>query len=74
MYHLLPHKYKEFEGQDNIIVGKGEVVWSSKERGWIAPNGVVIRNRDEAIRIATYLNQLYMKNHIRLSTKRNAYR
>lgn len=74
MYHRLPHKYKEFEGQNNVIVGKGELCWSDTKQGWIAPMGVVIRDRNEAIRIATYLNQLYTKNSIRIATKRNSYR
>ena len=74
MFHRLPHKYKEFEGMKNIIVGKGEVPWSEYKQGWIAPGGNTIRDVSEAVRIATYLDELYTKNSIRVSTKRNKHR
>lgn len=74
MFHRLPHKYKEFEGMKNVIVGKGELPWSEYKQGWIAPSGIVIRDRQEAVRIATYLNELYTKNSIRVATKRNKHR
>lgn len=74
MYHRLLHKYKEFEGQDNVIIGKGELVWSENKQGWVAPSGIVIYDRQLAIEIATQLNQLYRRLDISRATKRNSYR
>ena len=74
MYHRLLHKYKEFEGRSNVIVGMGELPWSEYKQGWIAPSGIVVLDRQEAIRIATYLDKLYTKNNIRIATKRNSHR
>lgn len=74
MYHLKPEKYKEFAGQNNIIVGKGELVYSENKQGWVDFNGRVIRNKEEAIKLATLIDKLYTKNSIRIATKRNSYR
>lgn len=74
MYHIIKSKYKEFDGQKNIIVGKGELVWSDEKNGWVTHSGRVIRNKKEAIKVATYINELYTKNSIRIATKRNSYK
>lgn len=66
MYHRKLHKYKEFEGDKNVIVGKGEVVWNDKQSAWIAPSGLLIQSKEEALRIATYLDALYKQNTIRI--------
>ena len=52
----------------------GELPWSEYKQGWIAPSGIVVLDRQEAIRIATYLDKLYTKNNIRIATKRNSHR
>lgn len=72
MYHRLPHKYKEFEGMQNVIYGKGELVYVGN--GWRSITGRIITDKDEALQEAKYLNRLYTLNSIRIATKRNSYR
>lgn len=72
MYHRLKHKYKEFEGDKNIIFGKGELVWVGN--GWRSITGRIITDKDEALKEAKYIDKLYRYNSIRLATKRSSYR
>lgn len=65
MYHRLKHKYKEFEGDKNVIVGKGELVWVGN--GWINLDGHIIKDKNQALLIAHKINQLYQYNLQRLS-------
>ena len=67
MYHRLKHKYKEFDGDKNIIVGKGELVWVGN--GWISLDNVIITDRNQAILLATKINELYHWNNIRIASK-----
>lgn len=72
MYHRLPHKYKEFEGMQNVIYGKGELVYVGN--GWRSITGRIITDKEEAIQEAKYLDRLYTLNSIRIATKRNPYK
>lgn len=72
MYHRLPHKYKEFEGMQNVIYGKGELVYVGN--GWRSITGRIITDKEEAIQEAKYLDRLYTLNSIRIAAKRNPYR
>ena len=72
MYHRLPHKYKEFEGMQNVIYGKGELVYVGN--GWRSITGRIITDKEEAIQEAKYLDRLYTLNSIRIAAKRSSYR
>ena len=72
MYHRLPHKYKEFEGMENIVFGKGELVFVGN--GWRSISGRIITDRDEALKEAKELDRLYRINTTRLATQRNSHK
>lgn len=73
MYHRKLHKYKEYEGMENIVVGQGELirVFTSHGVGWRTPSGTVIHDKQEAIRYATALNSLIRYNQIRIATEQS---
>lgn len=54
-------RYKIHDRMENIIVGKGELVWLQTKQGWITPTGEIIQEKEQAIEYATYLNQKYIK-------------
>lgn len=63
-------KYKEHDRMNNIIVGKGELVWLETKQGWITPTGEIIQDKEQAIQYATYLNQKYIKAYQTKKQKR----
>lgn len=67
MFHRLKHKYKEFEGDKNVIVGKGELVYSPKHNGWVNMDGKVIKDRKQAELLASKINEIYQYNLQRVS-------
>lgn len=67
MFHRLKHKYKEFEGDKNIIVGKGELIWVGN--GWRNIDGAIITDRNQAIELATKIDSLYRWNDMRIASK-----
>lgn len=67
MKHRDPAKYKQFIGDKNIIVEDGELVYVEKPyKGWSSLDGTIFRNRKEAIKYATKLNQLIKWNKQRI--------
>lgn len=66
MWHNKKHKYKEFEGMGNIIVGDAELPLNPSKTGWIAPTGLNIFNEQDAIKYANKLNEVIQANkHLR---------
>ena len=67
MWHNKKHKYKEFEGMGNIIVGDGELPVNPSRTGWVTPCGTLILNQEDAIKYATKLNEVIQDNrHLRM--------
>ena len=64
MYHRKPEKYKEYEGMQNAVVGKGELIRVITPIGvaYRAPCGSLIYDRDEALEYARKLDRLIRKN------------
>lgn len=54
-------RYKIHDRMENIIVGKGELVWIETKQGWITPTGEIIQDKEKATQYAEYLNQRYIK-------------
>lgn len=65
-------KYKLYENQDNILVGKGELPFI-KGKGWITPCGHLFTNRDDAINYAIKLNQIIADNTLRIKQTKVKY-
>lgn len=65
-------KYKQFPGQDNIIVGSGELiaVLTARGKGWITPTNVVIYNREDAEIYAKKLDDLIQFNRQRVAVSK----
>ena len=72
MYHRKPEKYKEFEGMNNAVYGKGELIRVSTPNGvgYRAPCGQIIYDYNEAISYAKVLDQLIRRNTILFTQKR----
>ena len=70
-----PKVYKTFDGQNNIIVGSGELiaVTTDKGRGWITPHHQVIYNRKDAIAYATKLDSIIQYNRQRVARSKVRY-
>ncbi len=70
-----PSKYKEFPGQDNILVENGELVCviGPQGKGWITLSNVIIYNREDAIAYATKLNSLIKFNRQRVAKQKVKY-
>lgn len=60
-------KYSKVHNDKNIVVGKGELVWSDYKQGWINLSGDVITDRVTAIKYAKLLNDLYQYNIKRIA-------
>lgn len=75
MWHHNPETYKKFPGQENIIVGNGELiaVSTAKGKGWITPHNQVIYNREDAVAYASKLNDLIQFNKQRLAKSKVKY-
>lgn len=69
MYHRKLHKYKEFEGQENVIVGKGECIWVKEKNAWRCPSGQFYTDKLAALEEASYINELYQANYLRSKSK-----
>lgn len=70
MWHNKKHKYKEYEGQDNITVDEAELVYIAKYKGWAILDGGVITNRTDAYRYAHKLNRLIKYNRLKRKQRR----
>lgn len=73
MYHRLLHKYKEFEGQDNVIVGQGELIWLAKEKCWLSPTKQKFYDKQQAIEHAKTLDKFYHANKYLKCWRRNVF-
>lgn len=73
MYHRKLHKYQEYEGMGNIVVGQAELVriYTAHGIGWRTPSNTVIHDKQEALQYATALDSLIRYNKIRIATERN---
>ncbi|WP_432481724.1 hypothetical protein [Moraxella sp. ZY200743] len=73
MYHRKTHKYKEYEGMENIVVGQGELVrvFTSQGVGWRTPSGTIIYNKQDAINYATRLDEFIRYHQIRVATQKS---
>lgn len=73
MYHRKLHKYKEYEGMQNIVVGQGELirVFTSQGVGYRTPSGTVIYDEEEAFKYAKALHDLIRRNQIRVATQKS---
>lgn len=60
-------KYTEVHNAKNIVVGQGELVYVEEQKGWIDHFGNIIRNKVDAIKIATQINKLYNYNLKRIT-------
>ena len=69
-------KYKQFPGQDNIIVGSGELiaVQTVRGKGWITPTNDVIYNRVDAEIYAKKLDDLIQHNRQRVAVSKVRYK
>lgn len=69
MWHRDPAKYDEFPGQDNIIVGNGELIMVRTPRGigWITLCHHVIYDRKDALIYAAKLDRLINFNRQRVA-------
>lgn len=76
MRHRDPRKYKEFQGQENVIVGYGELVAvkTSLGIGWITPCNHIFYNRTDAEVYASKLNELIVFNRRRVLKQRNRFK
>lgn len=76
MWHRDPAKYKEFQGQDNIIVGSGELiaVTTKRGKGWITPTHEIIYNRADALKYAAKLDDLIQRNRQRVARNKTRYK
>lgn len=72
MYHRKPEKYKEFEGMENVVYGKGELIKVNTPQGvgYRAPCGNIIYDYDEALAYAKRLDQIIRTNNILFAQKR----
>lgn len=72
MYHRKPEKYKEFEGMENVVYGKGELIKVNTPQGigYRAPCGRIIYNYDEALAYAKELDHIIRTNTILFTQKR----
>lgn len=72
MYHRKPEKYKEFEGMENVVYGKGELIKVNTPQGvgYRAPCGNIIYDYDEALAYAKRLDQIIRTNTILFAQKR----
>ena len=70
MYHRKPEKYKEFEGMENVVYGKGELIKVKTEQGvgYRAPCGSIIYDYDEALAYAKRLDR-YIRTQTVLFTQ-----
>lgn len=69
-------KYNQFPGQDNIIVGSGELiaVQTVRGNGWITPANDVIYNREDAEIYAKKLDDLIQFNRQRVAVSKVRYK
>lgn len=72
MYHRKPEKYKEFEGMDNAVYGKGELIKvnTPKGVGYRAPCGQIIYDYDEALAYAKELDRIIRINIVLFTQKK----
>lgn len=74
MYHRLLHKYKEFEGQENVIFGKGELVWLKDEKCWLSPTRQKFYDKELALAHAKELDAYFKANdRLKRWRKQNAF-
>lgn len=75
MQHRDKNKYKQFPGQDNIIIGSGELiaVVTTRGDGWITPANDVIYNREDAEKYAKRLDDLIQFNRQRVAVSKVRY-
>lgn len=69
--HRDKNQYKIHNAMNNIIVGKGELVYIEEQQGWSNLDGTIIKDKEKAIQIATYLDYLYKINYQRKMTLKN---
>ncbi|MFB6349669.1 hypothetical protein [Moraxella marmotae] len=64
MYHRKPEKYKEYEGMDNAVVGKGELIRVVTPTGvaYRTPCNQLIYDRQEALEYAAVLDKIIRHN------------
>lgn len=76
MWHRDPAKYDQFPGQDNVIVGNGELVMVRTKRGigWITLCNHVLYSRSDAIAYATKLDRLINFNRQRVAQNKVKYK
>lgn len=69
-------KYKQFPGQDNIIIGSGELiaVQTVRGKGWITPANDIIYNREDAEKYAKKLDDLIQHNRQRVAVSKVRYK
>ena len=72
MYHRKPEKYKEFEGMDNAVYGKGELIKVKTPQGvgYRAPCGQIIYDYDEALAYAKELDRIIRINTVLFAQKK----
>lgn len=73
MYHRKLHKYKEFEGQENIIFEQGELVYLKDEKCWLSPTRQKFYNKQAALEHAKVLNAFFKANDKIKRSKKNAF-
>lgn len=75
MWHRDPAKYDEFPGQDNVIVGNGELIMVRTDRGigWITLCNYVFYDRRDAEAYASKLNDLIQFNRQRVAKNKVKY-
>lgn len=75
MWHRDPAKYKEFTGQENVIVGAGELIAVTTKygKGWITPHHQIIYNLDDAIAYATKLDEIIISNRQRIAAAKDIF-
>lgn len=60
-------KYTEVHNDKNIVIGQGELVYVESKKGWIDLFGNIIKNKADAISIASKMNKLYNFNLKRIT-------
>jgi len=75
MWHRDPAKYDQFPGQDNIIVGNGELVavFTDRGKGWITLNNEVIHCKEDALAYASKVDELISFNRQRVAKSKVKY-